>query len=624
MKILYSCIPFDGGKSGIAVCMRSQVAALRAAGHQVTVIIDSAQRGSFRDCRQLVVPRWAHRPLLSMLYHLFVLPFQIRKQDYDFCVLGAANRRAFARYPLFTAAIVHDLSQYHIPHKYGCLRMLYIRHLLPFFVRKAQMVVAISSSTAADLARFWHIPENRLRVIPDGLSLPEGRTSGDAVAALRRKYGFRRPYLLYISRLEHPGKNHVRLIQAFERLPRNLAEQYDLVMAGAQWPGADAIFNAAAHSPLGDHFFFPGFVAPEDLPALYANAAGYVFPSLFEGFGLSLIEAMHFGVPCACSNCSSLGEIGRDCAILFDPEDDADITAALQQLLADPEGNAARIAAGKARAAQYTWENNARQLVDAARMRLQRRPEVLGVPLDTVTMAAALEQLVRTIAAARSIGRCAMAGFANAHCLNLACRDGEYRMLLNCAEAVWPDGSGVKLAGRILGFAVPENVNGTDMFPLLCNGRFSLFLLGGRPGVARRARENMEKTHPEARILGAAAGYFGTPEEEQRVIAQINAANPDLLLVGMGVPLQEKWIAAHRGVLRCGVAIGVGGLFDFASGRIPRAPRWLRRLGMEWLYRLWQEPFRLFRRYIIGNPLFLWRVLGQRLKGTMPHTRLNP
>ena len=157
MRILLSCVPYDGGKSGISVCMREQVAALKAAGHSPTLIVEHDAAGDFPDDRKILLPAWTRRPLFSMLYHLFILPFRIRRRDFDFCLICAANRRALAFYPLPTIAVVHDLSQYHVTAKYDAFRMFYIRHVLPFFVRRAAVAAAISHSTAADLQTFWKI-----------------------------------------------------------------------------------------------------------------------------------------------------------------------------------------------------------------------------------------------------------------------------------------------------------------------------------------------------------------------------------------------------------------------------------------------------------------------------------
>ena len=601
MKILLSCVPFDRGKSGISVYIRHLTAALAARGEELTLIVEADAASFFPGFRTVTLPRCCRSALISMLYHLFILPFRINFRKFDMMILCAANRRALCRYPIFTAAVVHDLSQYHIPTKYDAFRMFYIRRLLPHFVRKAQMVTAISRSTAADLREYWKIPPEKIAVIGNGLSLPPG---GADAGPWLREHGVTRPFLLYVSRLEHPGKNHVNLIRAYDMLPPELAGRYDLVLPGAPWNGAEAVFRAAQASPYADHIHFPGFVPAELLVSLYRRAACYVFPSFFEGFGLSLIEAMSCGVPCGCSNCSSLKELGEGAALLFDPARPEEIAAALKELLTSAATRARLKEAGPARAALYTWEKAAEAFV-----RLPYRPRIFGVPCDNVTMKEALEQLAAMVEKRSSFG-----AFINAHCLNVACRDREYAEILNHADAVWPDGSGVRMAGRILRFPVPENVNGTDMFPLLCGRPYRIFMLGGASGVAEIAMRKARERFPAAQFVGAAPGFFADAAEERAVIASINALAPDILLVAMGVPKQEKWIARHRHELVCGAALAVGGLLDFVSERIPRAPLWMRRMGLEWCYRLYQEPRRMFRRYVIGNPLFLLRVIFRKGK----------
>ena len=240
-------------------------------------------------------------------------------------------------------------------------------------------------------------------------------------------------------------------------------------------------------------------------------------------------------------------------------------------------------------------------------------PSVFGIPFSNCTKEEALAKLEKMIATARQTGRTAFAAFLNAHCLNLAYRDKEYTTILQQeADVIWPDGIGIRLAGKILHFPVPDNVNGTDLFPKICQHPYRIYFLGAAPGVAQMAREKATAQFPTAQFVGASHGYFSEEYTAADAIAKINAENPDILLVALGVPAQEKWIAAHRNELQCGVAIAVGGLLDFISGRIPRAPLWMRNHGLEWLYRLYQEPLRLFRRYVIGNPLFLLRVLKQR------------
>jgi N-acetylglucosaminyldiphosphoundecaprenol N-acetyl-beta-D-mannosaminyltransferase len=235
-----------------------------------------------------------------------------------------------------------------------------------------------------------------------------------------------------------------------------------------------------------------------------------------------------------------------------------------------------------------------------------------GVPMANATMSDAVDWIITSSRSGEPGRRLA---FVNPDCLNIAWRDADYRRVLCEADRVFADGIGIRIGGQMLGWGLRDNVNGTDMFPLLCeaaaaSGR-SLFLLGARPGIAEAVAAAMQTRFPSLEIAGTQDGYFA-PADEDKVIAAINASGAAILLVAFGAPRQELWIARHRAALSPPVAMGVGGLFDFYSGRIRRAPVWMRELGMEWVYRLMQEPGRMWRRYIIGNPLFLYRVWIQK------------
>ncbi|MGI2323428.1 MULTISPECIES: WecB/TagA/CpsF family glycosyltransferase [Methylococcus] len=238
--------------------------------------------------------------------------------------------------------------------------------------------------------------------------------------------------------------------------------------------------------------------------------------------------------------------------------------------------------------------------------------EFFGVAIANTTMSEAIDWIVRRVREDRP----ATIAFVNPDCLNIAYGNPEYREVLGKVERVLPDGIGIRFGCRILGTSLRANVNGTDMFPRLCercaHENLSLFLLGARPGVARQAAENMLQRYPNLKIVGSCDGYFA-PDAENEIIETINRSGADILLVAFGVPKQELWLWKHRSRLKPRVAMGVGGLFDFYSGRIPRAPLWLREIGLEWSWRLLQEPGRMWRRYIIGNPLFLYRVWRQKI-----------
>jgi len=209
--------------------------------------------------------------------------------------------------------------------------------------------------------------------------------------------------------------------------------------------------------------------------------------------------------------------------------------------------------------------------------------------------------------------------FVNADCFNKIFKDSSYYSVLKRGHYVFGDGSGVRLGGKITNQKIIDNVNGTDMLPLLAKmceeNRYSLFLLGAKEGVAKKASENLVNDNHDLIIAGTYQGFFDKKKESSKIIEIINGAKADVLLVAFGAPYQERWIDEFYDALNVPVMIGVGGLFDFFSGSIPRAPRWMRVLGIEWIFRLMQEPKRMWRRYIIGNPQFVFRVLKWKMTG---------
>lgn len=241
---------------------------------------------------------------------------------------------------------------------------------------------------------------------------------------------------------------------------------------------------------------------------------------------------------------------------------------------------------------------------------------VLGVGVDALTVGELHSRIHRSI---REGGRRAIVLNANVHCLNLACRDPSFKSLLNAADIVFCDGEGVRLAARLLGGRLPERITYADWIHALSDlaesEGFSMYFLGGKPGVAHKAARELRKPRPALKISGARHGYFEKDgPENEAVVEEVNAASPDILLVGMGMPVQEKWLMENRGRLNFRVAFTGGAVFDYASGELRRGPRILTENGLEWLARLAIEPRRLWRRYLVGNPLFVLRVFRQILR----------
>jgi N-acetylglucosaminyldiphosphoundecaprenol N-acetyl-beta-D-mannosaminyltransferase len=246
------------------------------------------------------------------------------------------------------------------------------------------------------------------------------------------------------------------------------------------------------------------------------------------------------------------------------------------------------------------------------------RTEVLGVGVDRLTRGQAVARAVE-LAATRP-GSFAVT--PNAELVWAAQTDGELRRALNRADLAVADGAGVVWASRLLGAAVPERVAGYDlMLDLLAEAsrrELGVYLLGGRPGVAELAANEARRRFPALCVVGCDHGYF-SPEDEPAVLAGVNRSRPALLFVGMGAPHQEKWLARNLARLEMGLAMGVGGGLDVLAGRVARAPTWVIRVNLEWLYRLVREPVRLRRQ--VALPAFALAVLRRRLTGGV---RRNP
>lgn len=778
-KIFVSATAYDSGKSGISVYINNVLKEL-AQEHQLEVIAfrdDIELLPESENIKYLIAASFLRKPLINMLWHLFILPWTLKWKKYDFILLPAANRRLLRFCRKFTIAVVHDLSQYHVEQKYDFLRMFYCKKVLPFYLKRVNRVVAVSGSTATDLERFWKIPASRIKINYNGFDGRNFNSKPLDRKEIPAKFKLEKKYIFYVSRIEHPGKNHLNLIKAYEALPEKIKSEYDLVLAGSFWPGSEAVKAYAEQSSMVENIKFIGFVKHEELASLYHNCSLYIFPSLFEGFGLSLLEAMACGVPVACSKTSSLGEIAADAALLFDPGQVSEISSAMRDILGKPALREKLVKLGFERLKAFDWGKHAAEIIKlyengskavarngifdccvrgvewllalvicmlislpvlclalcrrifigkkifssekmcgknecvltvrrfnfnnivlrnaalfyyvlifdlrlvgvsirlypeenrqtgdsdlfldcpgifslwflrmsrgiAYRGRLATELEyvnersfwgdimiilrsfpalvfyngnvefpakinLLDVEFDNMGMTETIAAFAKDIDA----GEQKKVYFVNSDCFNKAVNDRNYLDLLRKGDYILPDGIGVLLACKMLGLGLKENVNGTDLLPFLCkmacSNDYSVFLFGAKPGVAALTRQKLKEVYPSLRIVGERDGYLTGANDESKLLNELNELKPDILLVALGVPAQEKWIAGHCDELTCRLLIGVGGLFDFYSGNIKRAPRWLREIGLEWVFRAAMEPVKKFKRYAIGNNLFIWRV----------------
>jgi len=240
-----------------------------------------------------------------------------------------------------------------------------------------------------------------------------------------------------------------------------------------------------------------------------------------------------------------------------------------------------------------------------------RKMNFLGIKIDVLRRTEVVNKIVEFALTDKT----KFITYLHAHCVNIASSDYAYRSILNNSDGVYADGQGVVWASRFLGIPLPERVNVMDFFdslaPRLRDEKITIYLLGGTLEVVKKAAEALKKR--ELKIIGSRSGFFDKTGEEE-IIREINRLRPNILMLGMGVPKQEKWFHDHRSELDVNLCWAVGGAFKLLSGRLRRAPGWMINGGLEWLYVGLQDFNRLCTRYLLGNPLFIYRVLKYKLK----------
>ena len=256
--------------------------------------------------------------------------------------------------------------------------------------------------------------------------------------------------------------------------------------------------------------------------------------------------------------------------------------------------------------------------VSVARAQPPAVVDVLGIPIVRLDLSGVLDRVVEAIEHPRPTPVCL--AYANAHTCNVASTDRTFRQALRRMDIVYLDGNGPRLAAWLAGTPMPRRMTGADWIHDLCNlcihRGYRLYFLGARQGVAAAAADNLRRAHPGLEICGVHHGYFSR-QAWQAIRDDIASLSPSIVLVGMASPAQEIWMLEVAASLPVPVIWGAGGVFDYTSGRLHRAPLWMRRLGLEWLGRLFFEPRRLLSRYALGVPLFLVRAIAWSLRARL-------
>lgn len=370
-KIFVSALAFDDGKSGISNYIENTIYNL-AQDNKIYVALLEKDMDNFKrkhkNIHFILFPNILKSSILNLIFHMFFLPFYVNK-DYDFMFLPAANRRLMAFYPIFTIATFHDLSQFNVSNKYDFFRMFYIKHIIPIFLKPIKKIIAVSNNTKLDMEKHFNIDSQRITVNYNGVDKELFHSPKGDFEKIKEKLSLNKKYFLYVSRLEHPGKNHLNLIKAYESLPLEIKDEYDLVLVGNQKENSHVIIDHIQNSKDKESIKILGFLENEELPSIFYNAKLFIFPSYYEGFGIPLIEAMAMKVPTLCASNSSLLEIGKDVSAFFDEYSPLSIKNCIEEVLSDESKQEEMVAKGLVEVKKYDWSYHANKIIELYKTR---------------------------------------------------------------------------------------------------------------------------------------------------------------------------------------------------------------------------------------------------------------
>jgi len=294
----------------------------------------------------------------NSVWHVLRYPEFAQSRNWNACFFPAAHKVLPAKSPCPTIGVVHDMAPWWEQKNRESLKTV-VRLALPSALRRLDRVIAVSEWVKQELVDIAGVREHRIEVVSNGIDTQVfyPRPRGEESVVLIQPFSFRRPYVLYASRLEHPVKNHVKLIKAFGIFKERTKYPHRLVLAGADSRGAEKVKEAVAASAHRNDIFFTGYFPNKSLPELYSGADIVVIPSFYEGFGTGVLEAMASGVPVACARAASLPETAEHAALYFDPKNAEDMADRMVTLTTNREIHRECRRLGLERAQNYSWDH---------------------------------------------------------------------------------------------------------------------------------------------------------------------------------------------------------------------------------------------------------------------------
>ena len=372
MRIAISTV-MDSAKSGAWQVIKNIILQLKEIDqkNEYVIFVESTYEDDFGDLpdnfeivRSSIT---AAQSLRNIFWHGFILPVLLKKYQVDMLHLPWHSAALIRKTKPVVLSIL-DLTEYVLPGHYSKSRVLYRKLMIPYSSRKADKIVAISQYTKKEIVCHLGIEDKKIEVV---YCAPHERYRQideiEAKQFIYGKYEITKPFILYVGQIQHPNKNILRLLDAFRQAKDALEKRYQLVLCGKRHSSADIIFNTVKDQDLTKDVIFTGYIPDKDLPYFYNAASLFVYPSLFEGFGIPVIEAMACGAPVVTSNVSALTEVAGDAAVLVDPLSVPSIASGIKSVLSDPIKRGELKKKALEQAKHFSWRKSAEQMVQVYR-----------------------------------------------------------------------------------------------------------------------------------------------------------------------------------------------------------------------------------------------------------------
>jgi len=363
MKIGINTFACNGGKSGVGMYLTQLLKRIKPSDALFELFGWEYDRYTYSDIAPNMefIPQCSiHGKTVNSLWHIFKYKEFASLRKFDACFFPAAHRHLPFRSPCPTIGVVHDMAAYLGNRETRTHIGAILRMIIPDSLRHLDRIIAVSQWVKQELVERARVKENRITVVPNGIDheafYPRHRNEESVL--LIQPFSFRRPYVLYVSRIDHPVKNHIRLIQAFGIFKEKTKFPHRLVLAGANSNDAAIVKEAVDASPWRGDIFFTGHFPLKSLPELYAGADFVVIPSIYEGFGMGALEAMASGVPVLCARAASIPEVAEHAALYFDPFNAEDMSDRMITISTDRNVYNECRTLGLERAKLYSWDRS--------------------------------------------------------------------------------------------------------------------------------------------------------------------------------------------------------------------------------------------------------------------------